>query len=98
MCGIATGQEAEVDDELATWALATWQLIVPAEGRTGDAFEEAVPANSGASPLDQLIAFTGRVAPDHCEVTFGGRYAVTSGATTTSRSGLAISAIPKWVR
>ena len=29
----ATGQDIEVDDELAEWALATWQVVVPAEGR-----------------------------------------------------------------
>ncbi|MDX2381361.1 MAG: TIGR03086 family metal-binding protein [Acidimicrobiia bacterium] len=56
----ATGQDLDVDDELAEWALATWQQVVPAEGRTGDGFRAVVEVSDGASPIDRLAAYTGR--------------------------------------
>jgi uncharacterized protein (TIGR03086 family) len=56
----ATGQEVDVDDELAAWALATWQAVVPAESRTGDGFKAAVPVDDDAPVLDQLVGYTGR--------------------------------------
>jgi uncharacterized protein (TIGR03086 family) len=56
----ASGQDIVVDDELADWALATWKQVVPAEGRTGDGFKAAVTVGADSSPLDQLVAYTGR--------------------------------------
>lgn len=56
----ATGQDAKIDDDLALWALNTWRPIVPSEGRTGPGFKDAVEVDAGASPLDQLVAYTGR--------------------------------------
>jgi uncharacterized protein (TIGR03086 family) len=56
----ASGQDFEIDDELAEWALATWKQLVPAEGRTGPGFKPVVPVDATASPVDQLVAYTGR--------------------------------------
>jgi uncharacterized protein (TIGR03086 family) len=56
----ATDQDIEVSEELAGWALATWQVVVPPEGRTGGGFAAAVSVPDGASPLDQLVGYTGR--------------------------------------
>ncbi len=56
----ATGQELDVDEELATFALQTWQMVVPAEGRTGDGFAPAVTVPDDASALDRVVAYTGR--------------------------------------
>ena len=56
----ATGQDLAVDDELATWALQTWQAVVPAEGREGDAFHAVVAVADDASALDRLVGYTGR--------------------------------------
>lgn len=55
----ATAQSVTIDDDLARWTLATWRPVVP-EDRTGPGFKEAVPVGADASPLDQLIGFTGR--------------------------------------
>ena len=56
----ATNQDFSVSDDLASWALATWQVVVPADGRTGDGFAAAVPVADDASAVDQLVAYTGR--------------------------------------
>jgi uncharacterized protein (TIGR03086 family) len=56
----ATGQSIEVDDELAQWALDTWKVVVPAEGRDGGGFADVVPVADDASLLDQLLGYTGR--------------------------------------
>jgi uncharacterized protein (TIGR03086 family) len=56
----ATGQVAGIDDDLASWALSTWRPIVPPEGRTGPGFKDAVTVDGDASPVDQLVAYTGR--------------------------------------
>jgi len=56
----ATSQDLSVSDELAGWALATWQVVVPAEGRTGDGFAAVVPVADDAGAVDQLVAYTGR--------------------------------------
>ncbi len=56
----ASGQVPEIGDDLASWALETWQAVVPAEGRTGDGFDAAVPVGDDASPVDRLVAYTGR--------------------------------------
>jgi uncharacterized protein (TIGR03086 family) len=56
----ATGQDPQVDDELASFALQTWQMVVPAEGRTGDGFAAAVAVPDDTSALDRVVAYTGR--------------------------------------
>lgn len=56
----ATGLELAIPDELAAFALATWQPLVPAEGRTGDGFKPAVPVADDAPVVERLVAYTGR--------------------------------------
>ena len=56
----ATGQDLNLSDELAQFALDAWMPLVPAEGRTGDGFKAAVPVGEGASAIDRLVAYTGR--------------------------------------
>ena len=56
----ATGQDFEAGDELAEWALATWESVVPAEGRTSDGFKAVVEVSDDASAADRLVAYTGR--------------------------------------
>jgi uncharacterized protein (TIGR03086 family) len=55
----ATGQNLSIDDELAEWALQTWQMVVPAEGRDGG-FDDVVATADDASAVDRLVAYTGR--------------------------------------
>ncbi|MGI9607027.1 MAG: TIGR03086 family metal-binding protein [Acidimicrobiales bacterium] len=57
----ATGQELQMSDELAAFANATWQGLVPAEDRPQPGgFKPALAASDDASPLEQMLAFTGR--------------------------------------
>jgi uncharacterized protein (TIGR03086 family) len=56
----ATGQELDLGDELAEFALATWQPVIPAEGRTGPGFKAVVEVSDDASTIDRLVAYTGR--------------------------------------
>lgn len=57
----ATNQPIEVDSDLAEWALATWQVVVPADGRPeGGGFAAVVPVGDDAPALDRLIGYTGR--------------------------------------
>lgn len=57
----ATGQDMAVDDDLAAWALQTWQVVVPADGRPeGGGFAPVVDPGPSASALDQLVGYTGR--------------------------------------
>jgi uncharacterized protein (TIGR03086 family) len=57
----ATEQPLQVSDELAGWALATWQAVVPAEGRPeGGGFAPVVATADDAPIVDQLVAYTGR--------------------------------------
>lgn len=56
----ATGQSIEIDAPLAQWALQTWQMVVPAEGRSGPNFADVVPVPDDAPTVDRLIAYTGR--------------------------------------
>lgn len=56
----ATDQDLDIDDDLAEWALQTWQVVVPAEGRTGDGFAEVVATAEDAPVTDRLVAYTGR--------------------------------------
>lgn len=55
----ATGQPIAIDDDLAEWALQTWQAVVPAEGRQGG-FDDVVPVSESASAVDRLVGYTGR--------------------------------------
>ena len=57
---MATGQQLDVSDELAEFALETWMPVVPVEGRSGDGFKAAVAVANGASAVDRLVAYTGR--------------------------------------
>ena len=54
-----TGVNIEIPEELAGWALATWQQVVPPEGR-GGGFAEVVPVGDDASAVDRLAGYTGR--------------------------------------
>lgn len=54
------GVEIDIPEDLAGWALATWQQVVPAEGRQGPGFAAVVPVGDDASPVDQLVGYTGR--------------------------------------
>lgn len=56
----ATGQDDGVGEELATFALETWKMVVPADGRTGDGFAPVVDVSDDASTLDKAVAYTGR--------------------------------------
>ena len=56
----ATGQDVEIGDDLASFALTTWQGVVPADGRDGANFGAVVPVADGSSTLDQLAGYTGR--------------------------------------
>jgi uncharacterized protein (TIGR03086 family) len=58
----ATGQPAEGDPELATWALAISRRILPPEirGQEGVPFGPVVEAPAGAGPYTQLAAWLGR--------------------------------------
>jgi uncharacterized protein (TIGR03086 family) len=54
-----TGVTIDIPEDLAGWALATWQQVVPAEGR-GGGFAEVVPVGDNASAVDRLVGWTGR--------------------------------------
>lgn len=55
----AIGQPCAMDDELAEWALATWSMVVPPEGRQGG-FDPVVPVADDAPAVDRLVGYTGR--------------------------------------
>jgi uncharacterized protein (TIGR03086 family) len=56
----ATGQDLDIDNDLAEWALQTWQVVVPAEGRDGNGFADVVAVADDASAVDRLVGYTGR--------------------------------------
>lgn len=57
----ATGQDLHIDDDLAQWALGTWQVVVPADGRPDNGgFGPVVAVTDGAPVVDRLVAYTGR--------------------------------------
>jgi uncharacterized protein (TIGR03086 family) len=58
----ATGQETERDPELALWALATAQRILPPDirGNEGVPFGPVVDVPADAAPYTQLAAWLGR--------------------------------------
>jgi uncharacterized protein (TIGR03086 family) len=57
----STGQAYEPSAESAEGALAVAQMIIQPEARDGDTFAAEVPAPTGATPLERLVAFTGRL-------------------------------------
>lgn len=56
----ATGIEAPVSDELAEFALKSWQQMIAPQMRDGKQFGAELQAPEGASFLEQAAAFTGR--------------------------------------
>jgi uncharacterized protein (TIGR03086 family) len=56
----ATGQQLEIDDDLAAWALAMVHQMAPVEGRTGHPFGPVVAVPDDAPLLAQLLGYTGR--------------------------------------
>jgi uncharacterized protein (TIGR03086 family) len=56
----ATGQDANLPDEVAAAALAECQGIVTDDIRKFAGFDPAVPVTRDANPTDQLVAFLGR--------------------------------------
>lgn len=56
----ATGQDYDPPDEVVVEVLAFAREAISPEMRGGGAFEAEVPAPAGATPLQQLVAFTGR--------------------------------------
>ena len=59
----ATGQPAELDQELATFALEVSRRSLPADGRAGIPFGPVRPAPPGAGGYAQLAAWLGREQP-----------------------------------
>ena len=56
----ATGQDANLPDEVAATALAACQSIITDAARSFAGFDPAVPAAAAAGPTEQLVAFLGR--------------------------------------
>ena len=56
----ATGQEAELDDELCSTLLAFSREIIPEAPREGDAFHAVVQTADDASPQQELLGYLGR--------------------------------------
>lgn len=56
----ATGIEANVSEELAQFALDSWQQMLAPQMRDGKQFGAELQAPEGASTLEQVAAFTGR--------------------------------------
>lgn len=55
----ATGLELDASDELAEWALATWQGVLGDGPRQGG-FDDVVDISPDAPAIERLAAFTGR--------------------------------------
>jgi uncharacterized protein (TIGR03086 family) len=56
----ATGQKFDPPADVVEPAVATAKMIISPEARDGDTFADEVPAPDGATPLQLLVAFTGR--------------------------------------
>lgn len=56
----ATGQSLQVPDELAEFALSSWQQMIQPPMRDGKMFGGEQQPPPGASPMDRVAAFTGR--------------------------------------
>jgi uncharacterized protein (TIGR03086 family) len=59
---IATGAGVDfaMPEDLAEFALATWQVVIPPEAPRGVGFGSIVPVADDAPALDRLLGFTGR--------------------------------------
>jgi uncharacterized protein (TIGR03086 family) len=59
---IAKGADVDVamPDDLAEFALSTWQTVITPEARPGGGFGYIVPVADDAPALDRLLGFTGR--------------------------------------
>ncbi len=56
----ATGQEAELDDELCATLLEFSRGLLPEAPREGDAFSAVVPTAADAAPQQALLGYLGR--------------------------------------
>jgi uncharacterized protein (TIGR03086 family) len=56
----ATGQSFSPPDELVAAVMSTAQQTITPDARDGDTFADATSVATSATPLEQLIAFTGR--------------------------------------
>lgn len=56
----ATGGRVDVPDTVAEYVLAIAQRTISADARTQVGFDDAIDVADNASPLERLIAFTGR--------------------------------------
>jgi len=56
----ATGQSLDVPDELAEFAMSSWQGMIQPPMRDGKMFGAEQQAPAGASQMDRVAAFTGR--------------------------------------
>ena len=56
----ATGRPIDAPDSLTDYVSGLVHRIVTPEGRARAGFDEPVEVSEGASPLDRLVAFTGR--------------------------------------
>ncbi len=59
---IARGADVDfaIPEDLAEFALATWQVVIPPEARPDGGFGYIVPVADDAPALDRLLGFTGR--------------------------------------
>ncbi|MGI9595035.1 MAG: TIGR03086 family metal-binding protein [Acidimicrobiales bacterium] len=57
---MATGQDLAISDELAEFAIAAWQPLLPEPGRSSDGFKAAIEIADDAPAIDRLAACTGR--------------------------------------
>ncbi len=57
---VATDQKVPVSDQMATYVHSLAEQVISPEGRARGAFADAVDVGADASPLDRLVAFTGR--------------------------------------
>ena len=58
----AVGREVDAPDDLAEYVLGFTKAAVSPAARAAVGFDDPVEVPAGASPLDQLIGFTGRRA------------------------------------
>jgi uncharacterized protein (TIGR03086 family) len=56
----ATGQAFDPPAEFCEQGLQAAQMIIAPEARDGDTFKDEVSASPSASPIEKLVAFTGR--------------------------------------
>jgi uncharacterized protein (TIGR03086 family) len=57
---MATGYDVDAADSLVEYVLELAQRIITPQGRSNVGFDDPVDVPADASPLDRLIAFTGR--------------------------------------